>query len=90
MGASYGCAGVIHLATLRTSALTPGAATGALLAAIALGNVIGPAGFGALVEHTTYQTAWACASGVALLSAAAALAASRLARGTEPFAGGEF
>lgn len=90
MGASYGCAGVIHLATLRTSSLAPGAATATLLAAIALGNVIGPAGFGALVDQATYETAWACASGVAVLSAVAALLARSLARGTRPFAVGEF
>lgn len=90
MGASYGCAGVIHLATLRTSALAPGAATGTLLAAIALGNVVGPASFGLLVEHTTYRAAWVAAAVVSLLSAVAALAAGRLARRTVPFAAGEF
>jgi MFS family permease len=90
VGASYGCAGVIHLATLRTSALAPGAATGVLLAAIALGNVVGPAGFGAFVEHTTYRAAWTAAAAVALLSAASALIAGHLARRTVPFATGEF
>lgn len=86
-GLGWGWTGLLSFAVVREYPDSPAAATGITQAGLYLGGVIGPLGFGLLVERTSYALAWAVAA--ALLMAAAGLIAirARLGVGALPAAG---
>lgn len=75
-GFGWGWPGLFVLAVVQSSPSSPAAATGLTQTGTSLGAVVGPAGFGLLVEHTSFAAAW-LAAGSGLLLAAAAFALLR-------------
>ena len=76
----WGWPGIIYYATVRSHRATPGAATGLVLSAVYVGNVIGPVTVGFIAEHASYADAWALCAVVLCVATAAALGAGRLDR----------
>jgi MFS family permease len=76
----WGWPGIIYYATVRSHRATPGAATGTVLSAVYVGNVIGPVTVGFIAEHASYANAWALCAGVLGVATAAALCAGLLDR----------
>lgn len=74
----WGWAGAIHFATMRSSAVGAGTASGFVLAWIYTGNLIGPVAMGATVEATSYSLAWLVSAVVLVGSAVAAAVARRM------------
>ena len=78
--AGWGWPGLIHFATVRTHLSAPAAASGFVLSAVYVGNVVGPAIVGFIAEHRSYAAAWGYGAAVLALATAAGLAARRLER----------
>lgn len=76
----WGWPGIIYYATVRSHRATPGAATGLVLSAVYVGNVIGPVTVGFVAEHASYADAWALCAGVLGVATLAALGAGLLDR----------
>lgn len=76
--AGWGWPAVFALSVVRYAAQAPARATGVSQAGGALGGVLGPPAFGAVVAATTYPVAWGCAAAAALLAAAGMALAGRL------------
>jgi MFS family permease len=76
----WGWPGLIHFATVRTHLAAPAAASGFILSAVYVGNVVGPAIVGFIAEHRSYADAWGYGAVVLALATAAGLAARRLER----------
>jgi MFS family permease len=64
--AGWGWTGLLSFAVVRDYPASPAAATGITQAGLYLGGVIGPIGFGLIVEHGSYAAAWSAASAVLL------------------------
>jgi MFS family permease len=75
----WGWPGLIHYATVRSHRETSAAASGFVLSAIYVGNVVGPAIVGFVAEHRSYAEAWAYGAVVLALAAGATFVARRLA-----------
>lgn len=75
-GFGWGWPGLFVLAVVQSSPSSPAAATGLTQTGTSLGAVVGPAGFGLLVEHASFATAWLVA-GTGLMLAAGAFALLR-------------
>lgn len=76
----WGWPGLIHYATVHTHRAAPAAASGFVLSAVYIGNVVGPAIVGFIAEHRSYADAWGYGAGVLVLATAAGLAARELER----------
>jgi predicted MFS family arabinose efflux permease len=76
----WGWPGLIHFATVRTHLAAPAAASGFVLSAVYVGNVVGPAIVGFIAEHRSYADAWGYGAVVLALATAAGVAARRLER----------
>jgi MFS family permease len=77
----WGWPGLIHFATVRTHRATAAAASGFVLSAVYVGNVVGPAIVGFIAEHRSYAEAWGYGAVVLALATGAGLVARRLERG---------
>lgn len=77
-GAGWGFHGLFWLAVVRNSPHAPGAATGALLPAGFIGGVVGPIGFGVLIENANYQIAWLSSAAAAVLAGLAVVIGRRV------------
>jgi MFS family permease len=75
-GCGWGWNGLFNFAVVRLNPRAPGAATGITQTGIFVGGVVGPLGFGAIVESGSYRLAWTAAT-AALLAAAALVGVSR-------------
>jgi MFS family permease len=73
-GAGWGWHGLFNFAVVKYNPNAPAAATGITQTGAAAGSAIGPLLFGAIVESTTYSTAWLSAGAAALAAVAAILA----------------
>ena len=69
-GAGWGWPGLFVLAIVRAYPNAPAAATGVTQTGVYLGCVLGPLGFGMLVNLASYQVAWIATAGTLLVSAA--------------------
>lgn len=76
--AGWGWTGLLSFAVVREYPSAPAAATGITQAGLYLGGVIGPLGFGFLVERASYAAAWTGASLLLLAAAGLTLLRSRL------------
>jgi predicted MFS family arabinose efflux permease len=76
----WGWNGLFHMATMRSFPDFAAPATGAIVAAMAVGGVIGPAAFGLLVGHGSYPTAWLLGGLVTVLGSGLVLVARLLLR----------
>lgn len=74
----WGWAGIIYFATVRAHPLAAGTASGFVLSWVYAGNVVGPAGVGAIAESTSYTVAWVVSAVVLAGSAVAAAVARRV------------
>lgn len=83
-GLGWGWPALFSLTVVRLNPTAPGAATGVTQAGGALGGVVGPLVFGAVVVHGSYGAAWGCAAGAALLAAALMLDSDRRLGGRFP------
>jgi predicted MFS family arabinose efflux permease len=79
-GGGWGWAGIVYFATVRTHPVAAATASSFVLSWVYVGNVIGPAGVGAIAEKSSYTVAWAVSAVVLVISAAAAAAARRAVR----------
>lgn len=68
-GMGWGYSGVFWLAVVRISPGGAGAATGKVMTASFAGAVVGPIGFGAIVDATSYSWAWSFTGCVTAVSA---------------------
>jgi predicted MFS family arabinose efflux permease len=73
-GAGWGWHGLFNFAVVKYNRNAPAAATGITQTGAAAGSAVGPLIFGAIVESTTYSTAWLSAGAAALAAVAAILA----------------
>lgn len=69
-GAGWGWPGLFVLAIVRAYPSAPAAATGVSQTGVYLGCVLGPLGFGMLVNLASYQVAWIATAGTLLVAAA--------------------
>jgi predicted MFS family arabinose efflux permease len=86
-GAGWGFNGLFNLAVVRAYPHAPAQATGVTQVGAYLGGMLGPLGFGLLVDHAGYGAAWSMCAVAAALGAVTLFAARRLlARGlaTDP------
>lgn len=74
----WGWPGLFNLAVVKNNSGAPGAATGITQTGTYFGAVVGPLLFGAIVDATSYRTAW-LAAGFMSLGAALAVRAGRRA-----------
>lgn len=77
LAAGWGWPGIIYFAAVRAHPTAPAGATGLVLSAVYAGNMLGPATFGYIAEHSSYAVAWAAAAVIMACAALAALAARR-------------
>ena len=75
-GAGWGWSGLFFFAVVRLNPEAPAAATGVTMGGIFVGGVLGPAGFGMIVERFGYTTAWLVGA-LILLTGSAFIAAGR-------------
>lgn len=69
-GFGWGWPGLFILAVVQSSPSSPAAATGLTQTGTSLGAVVGPAGFGLMVERASYVHAWLTAGAGLMLAAA--------------------
>jgi MFS family permease len=74
----WGWTGLFNFAVVRLNPRAPAAATGITQSGVYVGGIVGPLGFGALVEATSYRIGWLVA-GAALVAAAALVTVARRA-----------
>ncbi len=67
--AGWGWPGLFNFAVVRHNRSAPAAATGITQTGVYVGAVIGPPGFGWLVEHVSYTSAWLAAAGALIVAA---------------------
>lgn len=75
-GAGWSWMGVFHLGVVRRNPAAPAVATGVIQTGAFVGGVIGPLGFGLMVEHVSHRAAWSAAA-VALVAAAVLVVVGR-------------
>lgn len=79
-GAGWSWMGVFHLGVVRRNPAAPAVATGVIQTGAFVGGVIGPLGFGLLVEHVSHRAAWWAAAAVLVVAAALVVAGRHLTR----------
>lgn len=67
----WGWPGLFNLAIVKNNAGSPGAATGITQTGTYMGAVLGPVGFGVVVEASSYSVGWLCAGAMSLAAALA-------------------
>lgn len=72
----WGWPGLLMLAVVRHSATAPAAASGIITAGMSAGGIVGPLGFGILLERFSYPVAWTT-TGAAVLCAAVLVGVAR-------------
>lgn len=65
----WGWSGLLFLSLVRLSPAAPAAATGIGLAGLAVGNAVGPLGFGVIAQEVSHAMAWATAAALAAVAA---------------------
>ncbi len=78
--AGWGWPGLILLATIQLDPSAPGRSTGAILAGVSVGGVLGPATVGIVARSASMALGWSVSTVLALCAAACVFVAHRLAR----------
>lgn len=65
----WGWSGLLFLSLVRLSPAAPAAATGIGLSGLAVGNAVGPLGFGVIAQEVSYAMAWVTAAALAAVAA---------------------
>lgn len=68
-GAGWGWPGLYQFTVVRLNPSAPGAATGVLMIGMFAGGLVGPFGFGSLVEGSSYRAAWVVYAAALIASA---------------------
>jgi MFS family permease len=82
-GAGWAWKGLYNLAAIRHDPDQPSAAVGIAQFGVYVGSVLGPIGFGVLLAHSSYATAWAAAGATCLLTPALLWVQRRVAQPAE-------
>jgi cyanate permease len=77
-GLGWAWPGVLTFAVVRLNPTAPAAATGITQAGVYAGGGFGPLSFGALVQATSYRTAWLAAAGLMVVAGGLMLAGRAL------------
>ncbi len=78
--AGWGWPGLFNYLVVRLNPNAPAAATAITQTGVFAGGVTGPAVFGAVAEHVSFQAAWSMAAGLQLVGAVLIMIARRLLR----------
>lgn len=70
-GGGWGYNGLFNLAVVRAYPATPARATGVTQVGTYVGGMVGPLGFGVVVDHLGFGVGWALCVGLAILAVAA-------------------
>jgi predicted MFS family arabinose efflux permease len=76
-GGGWGWPGLFNLGVVERFPMRPGAASGIMQMGIFVGAVLGPAAFGLLAEHVSYQAAWYSSAAWTVLAVSVMVVARR-------------
>ncbi len=80
-GGGWGYNGLFNLAVVRAYPDSPARATGVTQVGTYVGGMVGPLGFGIVVDHLGFDVGWAVCGGLAVLAVAAFTVSRRRLRG---------